>query len=184
VVYPDPTMQGCQEVYERSEEKTYEGLEFSPSDPANHWWFAWMLARVERGPHHWTTWICDEVGDLAPQSAQNDEFSTYQKVVMMKDCWVDARKFGFTIFAFGHSEKDIHQLIRQKIRWRIQMRGSANPTSASSVVGFGSVPMETDITSHMSVGRALMYTETNFSKFAWKDMPTPTDHKLKISLTN
>lgn len=186
VVYPDPKMRGCQAVYEEAGEKTYEpprGRElFSPEDPANHWWFAWFLARVEHGPHHWTTWICDEIGDIMPQSAQKDSFGTYQKVELAKDTWVDARKHHLTVYAFGHSEKDIHQMIRHKIRWRVQMPGQANPTSASKVVGFDAVPMDFDITSSMPLGEALMYTETNFDRFRFADLSGGPDYNLKLQL--
>lgn len=186
VVYPDPRMRGCQEVYEESDERTQEppsGRElFDAEDPANHWWFAWALARVEHGPHDFTTWMCDEIGDICPQSAQKDSFGTYQKVELLKDTWVDARKFGLTIGAFAHSEKDVHQLIRHKLRWRIQMPRTANPTAASKIVGFESMPMHSDMTSRLPVGKALMYTETNFEKFGWKDMPAPTSYKLKVKL--
>lgn len=186
VVYPDPRMRGCQAIYEASDERTYDPPTnralFDEEDPVAHWWFAWVLARVEHGPHHWTTWVCDEVGDLAPQSAQKDAFGSYQKVELLKDTWVDARKFGLSIYLAGHSETDIHQMIRRKIRWRVQMRGTANPTSKSDVVGFESIPMNADLTSRMTVGQALMYTETNFEKFAWKDMPTGHSYKLKIKV--
>lgn len=186
VVYPDPLMRGCQDVYDQSDERTYDAPTdrplFHESDPANHWWFAWFLARVEHGPHHWTTWICDEIGDICPQSAAKDQFGTHQKVELLKDSWVDARKFGLSVFAFAHSETDVHQMIRHKLRWRIQMRGSANPTSKSDIVGFDSIPMITDMTSRMRVGKALMYTETNFEPFAWKDMSAPHDYKLKLKV--
>ena len=187
VVYPDPRMRGCERVYRDSPERTYEAPSgrdelFAAEDPASHWWFAWVLSRVEHGPHHWTSLIFDEVGDIAPQSAKKDKFGTYQKVEMLKDTWVDARKFGLSIFCFGHAETDIHQMIRKKLRWRVQMRGTANPTTKSDLVGFESVPMNTDLTSQMQVGEALMYTETNFEPFAWKDMPTPHDYKLRLQL--
>jgi hypothetical protein len=187
VVYPDPRLQGCQEVYERDQEKRYDTPPnretlFAEGDPANHWWFAWALARVNHGPHHWTTWICDEIGDIAPQSARKDQFGTYQKVELLKDMWVDARKFGLSIFLFGHSEVDIHQSIRHKIRWRIQMPGTANPTTASDVVGFESVPMDHEITDRYPIGKALMYNETHFDAFRWKDVPSPTSYKLKIEV--
>jgi hypothetical protein len=187
VVYPDPRMRGCQEVLDASDERQYDtppkrDVLFSNADPSTHWWFAWALARVEHGPHHWTSWICDEIGDIAPQSAQKDQFGTYQKVELLKDTWVDARKFGLSIFLFGHSEVDIHQSIRHKIRWRSQMPGMANPTTSSDVVGFESVPMDHDITSHYPVGKGLMYNETNFDRFKWADVPSPTDYKLKIEV--
>jgi len=187
VIYPDPEMRGCQRVYRESPERTYEapgGRDqlFAPEDPASHWWFAWVLSRVEHGPHHWTSLIFDEIGDLAPQSAKKDKFGTYQKVEMLKDTWVDARKFGLSIFCFGHSETDIHQMIRKKLRWRVQMRGTANPTTKSDLVGFESVPMNTDLTSRMQVGEALMYSETNFEPFRWANLSAPHDYKLRLQL--
>ena len=187
VVYPDPRLRGCQEVLEASPERRYDTPPdretlFSEEDPASHWWFAWVLSRVEHGPHDWTTLIFDEIGDIAPQSARKDSFGSYQKVELLKDTWVDARKFGLSIFCFGHSEVDIHQSIRHKIRWRIQMPKTANPTTASEVVGFESVPMNTDLTSRNSVGEALMYTETNFEGFKWKDVPSATPYKLKLEV--
>jgi hypothetical protein len=187
VVYPDPRLRGCQEIYEASSERQYDTPPnrdhlFAEDDPATHWWFAWILARVEHGPHHWTTWICDEIGDIAPQSARKDQYGTYQKVELLKDVWVDARKFGLSIFLFGHSEVDIHQSVRHKIRWRIQMPKTANPTTASDVVGFESIEMDHDVTSRYPVGKALMYTETNFDRFRWKDVPAATDYKLKLEV--
>ena len=187
VIYPDPMMRGCQRIYEESPERTYEAPSgrdalFHEDDPASHWWFAWVLARVENGPHHWTSLIFDEVGDIAPQSAKKDQFGTYQKVEMLKDTWVDARKFGLSIFCFGHSETDIHQMIRKKLRWRVQMRGTANPTTKNDLVGFESVPMNVDQTSGFPIDKALMYTETNFDDFRFTDMPVPHDYKLRLQL--
>lgn len=187
VVYPDPKLRGCEEIYRKDPEKRYDTppdreVLFDEVDPANHWWFAWALARVNHGPHHWTTWICDEIGDIAPQMAGKDRFGTLQKVKLLKDLWVDARKFGLSIFLFGHSEVDIHAMIRRKIRWRIQMPGTANPTTAGDVVGFESVKMDAEMTDEFPIGKALIYNESNFEPFRWKDMPAATDYKLKIEV--
>lgn len=185
VVYPDPGMTGCQEVLDDSSERSYDPPSddrslFDPEDPAVHWWFAWCLARVEHGPHDFTTLIMDEIGDLCPHNARNDSFGTYQKVKMLMDAWVDMRKLGLTVYAFAHAETEVHAMIRRKIRWRVQMNGSANPTSKGSVVGFDSVPMNWDLTSNLPTGRALAYNETNFEKFLWSDLSQPNDWKLKI----
>jgi hypothetical protein len=182
VVYPDPAMRGCQQIYEDVEEKQYDGLEFAREDPSKHWWFAWVLDRIENGPYHWTSLMADEIGDLAPQGAQKDDYASYQKVELLKDCFVDARKTGLSLYAAGHSEVDIHDKVRRKIRWRVQMPGGANPTAKSDVVGFDSVPMDTDMTSDMVPGELLTYNERNFDGLSYAHIPSPIDHKLKISL--
>lgn len=182
VVYPDPEFKGCQEAFDESP-KTYD-ISFEAGDPPKQWWVAWTLDRVERGPYFWTSLMFDEVGDVISQSASKDEYDTYQKVELFRDAFVDARKFGLSLFAFGHSETDIHQLLRHKIRWRVSMSGMANPTSAGQVVGVESVPMHTDMTSHMDIGRALMWTETRFDpSMAWSDIPAPTDEILEVVLS-
>jgi hypothetical protein len=183
VIYPDPRMRGCQWVYEQDQEKQYEGLEFSGNDPINHWWFGWMHARVSQGPHHFSSILFDEIGDIAPESASKDEFAHYQKVELLKDCWVDARKYGHSIFAFGHSEADIHSMIRRKIRWRATMAGTTNPTSAGGIVGFGKVPMNHDIMSARDVGDILVYNEGEFQypPLNTTHIESPTSMTLKVT---
>lgn len=182
VVYPDPEMRGIQSIYEDTQEKQYDGLEFTADDPLNHWWFGYILSRVEQGPYHWTSLIFDEIGDIAPEAARNDEYSHYQKVELFKDCMVDARKTGLSIFMFGHTESDIHSMIRRKIRWRVAMAGKANPTSSSQVVGFNNVPMNENLSSNLDVGMMIPYNESRFEwpgvKFA--NFPDPVDMTLKV----
>lgn len=181
VIYPDPEMTGCQAIYESADEKEYEDMGFAQENPDSHWWFAWLLSRIENGPHFWMTWILDEVGDLVPQSAQKDSHATYQKVEMFKDCFVDARRFGLSIYAAGHSETDIHEKIRRKMRWRIQTPMESNPTSKSDVIGFNSIPMESDFMSSASVGEILCYNERNFELLSYPEYPSPLDYTLKLS---
>lgn len=187
VVYPDPRMRGIQATYDASDEKNYDAPSgrdelFHPEDPSKHFWFGWILDRIENGPYRWTTLVLDEIGDIAPEDASKDSFGTYQKVELLKDCWVDARKKGLSIYSFGHAEQDIHNLIRNKIRWRVTMNGTANPTTASSVVGFGNVPMHHDLTSRMKTGEALIWNQQNFEKISWPDYSIPVSHKLEVSL--
>lgn len=185
VVYPDPEMRGVQEIYEQSDDKQYDAPTdrrlFEPEDPSTHWWFGWILARIEHGPYDWTTLILDEIGDIASEDARKDSYGTYQKVELLKDAWVDARKKGLSIYAFGHSERDIHNMIRHKIRWRVSMPNAANPTAKSEVVGFGAVPMNTDMTSRMPIGEALFWNEQNFEKISWPNYPAAVSHKLNLS---
>lgn len=184
VVYPDPEMRGLQAIYEDSDEKRYDAPSdrtlFHREDPANHWWFGWVLARIEHGPHDWTTLILDEIGDIAPEAARKDQFGTYQKIQLLKDAWVDARKMGLSIFAFGHSEEDIHNMIRRKIRWRMYLHGSANPTSKSEVVGFNNIPMDKSHLASKYEYAGLVFNEENFDWISWPEYYTPVEHKLKL----
>jgi len=183
VVYPDPQMRGCQEVYEDSAHR-YD-LEFTDGDPVDHWWVAAVLARVEHGPfHEFVSFVMDEIGDVIPQGASKDAFDSYQKVELFRDVYVDARKFGVSLFTYGHSPEDVHEKVRRKVRWYITMNGIANPTKASQVVGANSVPMNRDLTSHLPVGKCLMWTETNFCyPLSWGDIPKPTDEELRVRLS-
>lgn len=182
VVYPDPRMNRIQEIYEKTQEKQYDGLEFSADDPLNHWWFGYILARVEWGPYDWTSLIFDEIGDIAPEAARNDEYAHYQKVELFKDCMVDARKTGLSLFMFGHTESDIHSMIRRKIRWRVAMAGKANPTKGSQVVGFNSVPMNEDLASDLEVGHMIPYNESRFEwpQVQFSNFPDPVPMTLKV----
>jgi len=184
VVYPDPELRGCQEVLDRSARLVDTPPDrdelFSSEDPTKHWWFGWFLDRVDRGPHDFTTWIADEIGDIAPQNAPKDSFGSYQKIELLKDSWVDARKHGLSVFAFGHDESDLSSMIRKKIRWRIAMPTSANPTSASGLSGFESVPMRTDITSNWGPGRAIAFDESAFQQFGWSDTSVGHNWTVKI----
>lgn len=186
VIYPDPSMTRCQEIYEESS-KTIEppsGRDevFHVSDPVNHWWFAYLLDRVENGPFTFQTQILDEIGDIAPEAARNDQYGSFQKVELLRDVWVDARKTGLTLLCFGHSERDVHNLLRHKIRWRVTMNGASNPTKGSPPVGFETVPMEREITSRLDLGQGLMFSEQYFETISWPDYPKPTSHQLKIHL--
>ncbi|WP_128478337.1 ATP-binding protein [Halorussus pelagicus] len=182
VVYPDPQMTGCQDLYERSP-KRKDGLEFSPDDPVNHWWVGFLLARVEHGSFIWTALLADEIGDMIPQSASKDQFASYQKVELYRDLFIDSRKYKLSVYHAGQNAEDAHEKVKRKHRWRVTLNGRANPTRASQVVGVNRVPMYKDLTSDMPTGRGLFWTETNFAAFAWPNIPKPTEEELRVHLT-
>jgi len=181
-VYPDPDFRRCQEIYRQSPREW--GVEFEPGDPAAHWWVSWLQDRVENGPYTYTSAFLDEIAEVIPQEASKDQFTTYQKVMLYRDVYIDARKYGLSVYQWGQNREDVHEKVRRKERWRVTMNGRANPTSSSSVVGWNSVPMNTDLTSSMPIGKALAWTQTNFEPFAWPDIPMPADEELKVSLTS
>ena len=187
VIYPDPRMTGCQTIYEGSSTKSYDEPSreqlFHEEDPASHFWFAFLLARLEFvETAEFTTLVLDEIGDICPQDASKDAFGSYQKIKMLRDLWIDLRKYGLTAVMFSHSEADVHQLIRRKVRWRVQMPKTSNPTSAGGVVGFEKVPMTQDLTSSWDAGDGLIYTESDFDMFSWSNYSAETPYKLKIDL--
>lgn len=180
VVYPDPDFRECQEVYEESP-KTYD-LSFEPGHPVQQWWVSWVQDRVENGPYTFTSAFLDEIGDIISQEASKDEYSTYQKVQLYRDCHVDARKFNLSLYMWAQNRQDVHEKLRRKERWRMTLNGRANPTNGSQVVGWNKVPMNTDLTSSMNIGQALCWTETNFEPFTWPPVPKPTEEELRVSL--
>lgn len=188
VVYPDPKMRGCQWVYDESDRVVADStdeVQFTSDDPVNHWWFGWGLSLVERGPWAWTTWIQDEVQSLAPEGAANDKYLTRLKIKMLGESMEDFRKNGIARYFAGHKDKHLHSLWRDRISFRIHMNGTANPrrSRASSIpVGMETVPMEEDLMSDEDIGKALLYTESNFEKIAWPNIPKPITGDLKVYL--
>ncbi|WP_232702213.1 ATP-binding protein [Halobacterium wangiae] len=180
VVYPDPDFRKCQEIYRRSS-KEYD-LTFEPGDPVQQWWVSWVQDRVENGPYTFTSAFLDEIHEIISQEVSKDAFDSYQKVQLYRDCHIDARKFNLSLFQWGQDATDVHEKLRRKERWRITMNGRANPTRSSQVVGWDSIPMNTDLASRMKTGQALAYTQTNFEPFTWPDIPKPTDEELKVRL--
>ncbi|WP_435065944.1 ATP-binding protein [Halobaculum sp. EA56] len=184
VVYPDPSMRGCQWVYETSD-KRYEGLQYKKGDPVDHWWTAWGASLVERGPFPWTDWFCDEIKTVASEGAGKDQWATLQKITFLADCVEDFRKNGISLFAYGHKDKHLHNLVTDRVRWRICMNGTANPTKGSKSSypkGFETVPMEKELTTGFDTGEALVFTEERFEEFSWPKISKPGNFDLKVYL--
>ncbi|MFD1634632.1 hypothetical protein ACOZ4L_02740 [Haloplanus ruber] len=197
VVYPDPSFTGCERIM-RESDFSPQPVEFTPqadveadeeATPVVHWWFAWMVAKLEYGPYDWTSLIFDEAADLAPDDARADQAQTYEKVQALRRVMADSRKFYFSLFFFAHHEQNVHAKIRRTIQWRLSMPdGTANPCQSNgdnAPVGFRQIPMKYDMQSDKNVGHGLMWTETSFSRFMWDDIPVDSvdeNRWLKISL--
>lgn len=180
VVYPDPHLRGCQAVYEASEAQV-DGVEFAPDHPPQHWWYAYLVARVDRGPHLWTTVVLDEFPELAGSAAAKDGYGSYQKVELLADLWVDFRRKGVSVWAAGHAESEIHEMVRRKVEWRAELTG--NPTSAGQVVGVSNVPMNTNLAASYPFDKYLLWTEAAFERrLSWVGLADPIDGELTIEL--
>jgi len=151
-------------------------------DPPAHWWYGWVLSLVERGPFPWTSWFCDEVQSLAPEGAASDKYGTLLKIRLLGEATEDLRKNGVTRWFAGHKDKHLHNLLRDRVRWRIAMNGSANPHGSSSPVGMETVPMNHDLTSGWDVGEALLYNESSFEPISWPNIEKPINGDLKVYL--
>lgn len=207
VVYPDPSFSGCDEVV-RNSDKTDVDLPFVPAwetmgteeddpTPLNHWWFAFMAARVEYGPFSDMSLIYDEGGDLVPEGAADDTHRTQKKLKWARSVYADSRKFRFSIYWGIHYEENLHHTIRRECERWIQMPDkSPNPVKRRSTthpLGMDKVPMFTDLMSHRDKGGGtfLIFDESEFDLVSWYlidalDRTTPgegeTDAWLKIVL--
>jgi len=200
VVYPDPSFSGCSELTRRTS-RTAETLPFTPEwnagedesgTPLTHWWFAFALARVEFADNSWwTSLVFDELGELVPPNAEQDEHRTYAKLLLFRSCMIDSRRERLSFFGTAHRESQVHWAIREEFMTRIHMPdGSPNPRrkrSTSIPQGFSTVPMIADVMSDRNVGTALMYSENEFTLYQWSDLKgsdrvDDDDRTLKVSL--
>jgi len=195
-VYPDPQFRGCNEVMRGTGYSPHD-IEYIPqagadedeqATPLVHWWFALLAGRLEYGPYDWTTVLFDEAADLAPDSARADKAQTYEKVTGLRKVMADSRKYYLSLFWFAHHEENLHSKIRRTIQWRVAMPdGTANPRqdADSAPLGFNAIPMRYDMLSSKDVGYGIWWTEGNFTRFSWDDIPVgeaDTGRWLKVSL--
>lgn len=182
VVYPDPRFRGCEEITREADEipvlehtsvwdAIEEGLEADEVTPSSMWWFAWAIAKIDLGSPTPISWGCDEIGNVMPEHASNAYHDLYKRIEALRNKYVDARRNNFSLYGVGHSDDDLHNLMRKKIRWRVTMNGVDNPTTRS-VVGMGNAPMNSNYTKHMALGEALMWNKQGFTPFSWDDIPS------------
>lgn len=185
VVYPDPAFRGCREVFDRSQDHSgdapytpsWESTEEQPATPISHWWYAFIVARVEHGPFQPWALGFDESGDIMPtrQEVRADEHATHAKVMTTRKALADSRRAFLTWLFVCHYEKQLFDEIRDEADWRIHMPdGSPNPVKGKTSTipqGFDSVAMLADVMSDAPVGHALCYDQNRWSFFKWKDIP-------------
>ncbi|MFC6975685.1 hypothetical protein ACFQL1_15080 [Halomicroarcula sp. GCM10025709] len=186
VVYPDPLFRDCHEVTKETDRGQFAGgLPFTPEHlageddtptPLTDWWAPFLVARAEHGPFEWTSWVCDEAGDLFPEHARNEDGRPlYDLIDMLRGVWATSRKRFLSLFMFVHHEANLHSELRREFKWRVVMPdGRSNPIAGSRAthpVGFkGDIPMEADLMSGASIGEALCYTKQRWSFFGWDDI--------------
>jgi len=198
VVYPDPSFAGCRRATRESDRVAGElpfVAEWETDDPSEetpiiHWWFAFVLARVEHGPFRWMSLLFDEAGDLMPEGASQAESRLHDKIQALRGSWAASRKRLLSLYFFIHHEENIHHDIRREFKWRVHMPdGSSNPVSrrlSSHPIGFkGDIPMKADIMSEKDPGIGLCYDKNRFTHFRWANIPHFTEDRerwLKIRL--
>jgi len=182
VVYPDPRFRGATAAYQEADEiqeiehhspwDVLEDDELERTDvtPSKMWWFAWAIDKIDHGPPIWTSWYCDEVGNLMPEHADNDYHRLYDRISAYRDKYVDARRNKFSDYGIGHETGDLHNMMRKKKRWQITLAGIDNPTGKT--VGMGDAPMTNNYTQQMQLGQALSWNSQNFAEMSWSDVPS------------
>ncbi|QHS17781.1 ATP-binding protein [haloarchaeon 3A1-DGR] len=182
VVFPDPKFRGATEAYREADEiqeidhvsawRAAADDELGPGDvtPSEMWWFAWAIDKIDHGPPFWTSFFCDEIGNLMPEHASNDYHRLHDRISAFRDKYVDARRNKFSEFGIGHDPDDLHSFMRKKKRWRITLSGTDNPTGPTT--GMGEAPMERNYTNRMRLGQALSWNSQNYAEFSWSDIPS------------
>ncbi|GGL73362.1 hypothetical protein [Halocalculus aciditolerans] len=185
VIYPDPAFSGCEDITRESEVFDHQ-VPFVPkwetevgesSTPTTHWWFAFLVARIERGPFTYQSLFFDELADWMPENASNhgDNAQTATKIRALRSVLGESRRRYLSIYAFCQEEVDLAAEARRRFDWRIAMPGRPNPCKANndSRVGFRDIPMEYDTMGKRDPGTGLVYNETEFNWFTWDDVDDP-----------
>jgi hypothetical protein len=187
VVFPDPLLRGCDDVsqwtYTPPSRVTPIGEEGPDSStPTDHWWFAWMAARITHDDFvHWTSVILDEAGNVLDPDARKDEHDSYQKVKWWSQKFADARKKGVSLFTLCHALSEIHQLQRRKQRWWLTMSGMSPPIN-ETMPGNKSCPMEVDYTTSMPKGKAQVWNTRNYASISWPNLKRQGRIDAEISI--
>jgi hypothetical protein len=184
VVFPDPRFRGATEAFREADEIQEVGhtsawdvayveegeLDSGDVTPTEMWWFAWAIDKIDHGPPIWTSFVCDEIGNLMPEHASNDYHRQHDRISAFRDKYVDARRNKFSEFGIGHDPDDLHNFMRKKKRWRITLSGTDNPTGKT--LGMGEAPMTRNYTNKMTLGQAMSWNSQSFAEFSWSDTPS------------
>jgi len=199
VVYPDPLFRDCEAITRDTDRGQFAGgLPFTPerdsgpdteATPRTDWWVPFLVARAENGPWEWTSWICDEAGDLFPEHARNDDDRPLHDLIgLLRATWATSRKRYLSLYMFIHYEENLHHNVRREFKWRVHMPdGSSNPTEnrvSTHPIGFeGDVPMKSDLMGDEDIGTALCYTKDGFTYVEWGDISSSgEDAKRWVSI--
>jgi hypothetical protein len=193
VVYPDPSFSACEEIM-RTSDYVPKNVSFTPAweadeqgggTPTVHWWYAWFVSKLEDGPYDWTSVIFDEAKDLAPSVARSEVSEQHAKVESFRKVIDQSRKFYLSMFLFSQEETEVNEKARKAVQWRVALPDEeGNPTAGNDPLGFGSVPMETNMLLRRDAGHGILWTPTNFTAFTWPDIDSPITEEwwLKIGL--
>lgn len=189
VTFPDPKLRGCEDVsrfaYNNVGDVTPVG-EDGPTEPtpANHWWFAFVAARISQDLFvHPTSINIDEAGNLIDPDASKDEHDTYQKIRWLKNKYADARKNDVSFRYQTHYIHELNDKLRAKIRWWVTMNG-ATPPIGKSLPGDKVCPINYDVTSTMDKGQAAAWRPgtQNFAGFSWPNLKRDARLDAEISI--
>jgi hypothetical protein len=190
VVYPDPKFRDCEQItFETSKGEfngkldfvsTAEAEEDSPPTPLADWWAPFLVARTETSLlEEWTSWICDEAGDLFPEHASNKgNQNQWHMVSMLRATWATSRKRRLSPFMFIHRGKNLNHELLEEFKWRINMPdGTPNPQKSEASTHprhfSGSIEFDTDWIGQLDRDEfeALCYDiEGRWTRFTWGDI--------------
>lgn len=187
VVYPDPYHRGAGEVsrhrYWGPDAVTPRG-EDGPDEPtpANHWWFAYIAARITQDEYlHPTTIAADEAGNWIDTDAKKDVHDSYQKNDWLSKKFADARKKGLSLDTMTHAISELFARYRMKQRWWVTMNG-VEPPIGKTLPGDKSCPMVADYTSGMDPGEGQIWNTNNYASISWPNVKREARLDAEISI--
>ena len=158
--------------------------EDGPDEPtdADQWWFAFTAHRISGDVFVHPTFInLDETGNILDADAAKDAHQHYEKIRWFRDKYADARKKGVSFGYQAHALSEVHKFARQKIRWRVTMPGNSPPIGRK-LPGDRRCPIETDLTSDMEAGQAVVWKAPYFSEIRWPNLKRNATLDAEVSI--
>jgi hypothetical protein len=187
VMFPDPLHRGADEV---SKHNYFDYKDVTPvgedgpneATDADQWWFAFIAHRISGDVFPHPTFInLDETGNILDPDAEKDIHEHYQKIKWFRDKYADARKKSVSFGYQAHALGEVATMGRQKIRWRVTMPGN-KPPIGRTLPGDRSCPLETDMTSSMEAGEAVIWKAPYFAPIKWPNLKRQAKLDAEVSI--
>lgn len=175
VVYPDPSFRQCQALTGWEYESIWQVDSSDDATDLGHFWFALMEA-IRRSPiyNEWTTLVGDEAHKWLRQGKGNDEHDWWNKIDDWATYWGDARKKRLSCILAVHKWVELHDKVRNKVRWGATMNGETFPPDA---------PISGDNVGDQDLGDTCIWNNLEWNHVGYPDIKRQFSVPADISVT-